>query len=154
MKTELYATLDSVLDTSQVDNLAEEPKNESKSVPAPSEEEMNSFYAELNNCKFKPIALSLVAPFAESFVLKSREIPTIQDLSDPKYQDLEYPELLQVCFEIEIRLSEEQRLQIEEDTRSQSQGTNFYKHRAARIGVSQSKLASHTNLALPSQSLI
>ena len=52
---------------------------------------MNSFYAELKNCKFKPIALSLVPPFAESFVLKSREIPTVQDLSDPKYQDLEYP---------------------------------------------------------------
>ena len=87
---------------------------------------MVSFYAELNNCKFKPIALSLVTPFADSFVLKSRrEIPTVQDLSDPKYQDLEYLELLQVCFEKEIELSEEQRLQIEEDTRSQSQGGNF-----------------------------
>ena len=84
MKTDLDATLDGVFDISQGDNLAEEPKIESKSVPSPSEEEMNSFYAELNNCKFKPIALSLVPPFAESFVLKSREIPTVQDLSDPK----------------------------------------------------------------------
>ena len=39
------------------DNLVEEPKIGSKSVPPPSEEEINSFYAELNNCKFKPIAL-------------------------------------------------------------------------------------------------
>ena len=150
MKTDLGATLERVLDVSQVNNLAED----SKSVPAPSEEEMNSFYAELNKCKFKPIALSLVPPFAESFVLKSREIPTVQDLSDPEYQHLEYPELLLVCLEKEIVLSEEQRLQIEEDTRSQSQGANFYKHRAGRIGASQSKLASHTNPALPSQSLI
>ncbi|XP_068743620.1 uncharacterized protein [Montipora capricornis] len=154
MKTDLDATLDRVFDISQGDNLAEEPKIESRGVPAPSEEEMNSFYAELNNCKFKPIALSLVPPFAESFVLKSREIPTVQDLSDHKYQDLEYPELLQVCLEKEIELSEEQRLQIEEDTRSQSEGANFYKHRAGRIGASQSKVASHTNPALPSQSLI
>ena len=137
MKTDLDATLDRVLDVSQVDNLAEEP---------------NSFYAELNNCKFKPIALSLVPPFAESFVLKSCKIPTVQDLPDPKYQDLEYPELLQVCLEKEIELSEQQRSQIEEETRSQSQGANFYKHRAGRIGASQSKLASHTNPTLPSQS--
>ena len=78
-------------------------------------------------------------------MLKSRKIPTVLDLSDPKYQDLEYLELLQVCFEKEIELFEEQRLQIEEDTRSQSQGANFFKHRAGRIGASQSKQASHTN---------
>ena len=74
MKADLDATLDRVFDISQGDNLAEaeEPKIESKSVPPPSEEEMNSFYAELNNCKFKPIALSLGPPFAKSFVLKSR----------------------------------------------------------------------------------
>lgn len=89
IKTDLDATLQRVLDVSQVDSLAEEPKIESKSVPAPSEEEMNSFYAELNNCKFKPIVLSLVPPFAESFVPKSCKIPTVQDLSDPTYQDLE-----------------------------------------------------------------
>ena len=154
MKSELDATLDRVFDISQGDNLAEEPKIESTCVPALSEEEMSSFYAELNNCKFKPVALSLVPSFAESFVLKSHEIWTVQDLSDPKYQDLEYPELLQVSLEKEIKLSEEQRLQIEEDTRSQSQGANFYKHRAGRIGASQSKVASHTNPALPSQSLI
>ena len=43
-------------------------------------------------CKFKPIALNLVTPFANSFMLKSCEIQTVWDLSDPKYQDLEYLE--------------------------------------------------------------
>ena len=57
-------------------------------------------------------------------------------------------------MEKEFELFEEQRLQIEEDTRSQSHGTNIYKHRAGRIGASQNKVASHTNPALPSQSLI
>ena len=51
-----------------------------------------------------------------------------------------------------IELSEEQRLQIVEYTRSQSQGANFYKHQAGRIGASQSKVAAHTNPALPSVS--
>lgn len=59
---------------------------------------MDSFYAELNGCKFKLITLSLVACFAESFVQKSREIPNVNDLSDPKDQDLEYPELLEVVL--------------------------------------------------------
>ena len=86
LKTDLNATLDRVFDISQGDNLAEEPEIESNSVSAPSQEEMNSFFAELNNCKFRPIALSLVPPFSESLVLRSREIQIVLDLSDPKNQ--------------------------------------------------------------------
>ena len=58
------------------------------------------------------------------------------------------------CHEQKIVLSAEQISQIEKDTRDQAQGTNFFKHRTGRIGASQSKQASHTNPALPSQSLI
>ena len=85
---------------------------------------------------------------------KSCEIPTVNDLSDPQYQDLKYPELLEVCSKQEIELSDNEITQIEKDTRTQSQGANFFKHRAGRIGASQSKQASHTDPALPSQSLI
>ena len=85
---------------------------------------------------------------------KSREIPTVHDLSDPKYQDLEYPELLEVCSKQEIKLSDNEITQIEKGTRTQSQGANFFKHRAGSVGASQSKQASHTDPALPSQSLI
>lgn len=42
MKTGLDAALDRVLDVLQVDNLAEEPKNESKSGLPPSKGELNS----------------------------------------------------------------------------------------------------------------
>ena len=92
-------------------------------------------YAELNSCKCKTIALSLVPLYGENFVVKSRTIPTVHDLSDPKYQDLEYNELLQVCFEKEIKLSEAEMQQIEEHTRSQSKGANFFKHRAEGLGL-------------------
>lgn len=74
--------------------------------------------------------------------------------SPPEYQDLEYPESLEVCSKQEIKLSDNEITQIEKDTRTQSQGANFFKHRAGRIGASQSKQASHTDPALPSQSLI
>ena len=63
------------------------PEIRSKIVPSLSEEEMDSFYAELSGCKFKPIGFNLVAPpFAESFMQKSREILTGNEFSNPKYQ--------------------------------------------------------------------
>ena len=154
MKADLDATLDGRLDTSEARNSPPDVRSRSKIVPSPSEEEMDSFYAELNGCKIKPIALSLVAPFAESFVQKSREIPTVNNLSDPTYQDLQYPELLEVCSKRVIKLSDDEISQIEKDTRTQSQGSAFFKHRAGRIGASQTKQPSHTDPALPSQSLI
>ena len=67
-------------------------------LPAPSEEEMDSLYTELNSGKFRPVGLSLVAPFTKSFVLKTLTIPTVPDLSDPHYQDLEHPKLLESLF--------------------------------------------------------
>ena len=86
MKADLETTLDSRLETSEASNNPPDVRSRSKIVPSPSKKEMDSFYAELNGCKIKPIALSLVAPFAESFVQKSRYIPTENNLSDPKYQ--------------------------------------------------------------------
>ena len=43
---------------------------------------------------------------------------------------------------------------IEKDTINQAKGLGFFRHRTGRIGASISKAASHTDPALPSQSLI
>lgn len=75
--------------------------------------------------KSKPIALSLVSPFADSYVLKSRTLPTINGLFDKKYLDLTYPELLSVCNKTEIEISKEQITQVETDTITQAKGNNF-----------------------------
>lgn len=53
---------------------------------------------------------------------------------------------------MKVELSKEQIAQVERDTISQAKGNNFFKHRAGRIGASQSKAASHSNPALPSNS--
>ena len=53
-----------------------------------------------------------------------------------------------------LRLQKKKIDQVQKDTISQSGGTNFLKHRAARIGASQSMAAAHSDAALPSQSLI
>ena len=122
-------------------------------VPVPGEINLKNFYAELNSCKTKAVALSLIHPFFDSFVSKSRDISTISDLFDKKYLDLEYHDLLKACSNINIQITDEEIKIIEEDTRDQSQGSSFYRHRAGRIGASISKAASHTNPAQPSQSL-
>ena len=124
------------------------------SVPVPDEADLSKFYTELNSCKTKPVTLSLIHPFFESFVSKSRNIPTIPDLFDKKYLDLEYHALLEACSNVNVQITAEERKLIEEDTRSQSQGSSFYRHRAGRVGASISKAASHTNPAQLSQSLI
>jgi hypothetical protein len=51
------------------------PKTSTSKVTPP-ENEMNILHEKFNNCKVKPVALSLVQPHSEQFVLKSRSIPT------------------------------------------------------------------------------
>ena len=126
-----------------------------KKIPAPTEAEMNNFYKELSKCKdSKPISLSLIPQFAESYVLQSRTIPTINDLFDKKCLDLTYLELLKVCHDVKVKLPKEQIKALERDTRSQSKGNNFFKHRSGRIGTTQSKAACQTHPAMPSQFLL
>ena len=38
----------------------------------PSKTEMETLFAKLGECKIKPVALSLVQPYCEEFILKSR----------------------------------------------------------------------------------
>ena len=48
-------------------------------VPAPTQAEMESFYSNLSKCKTKPVVLSLVPPYADSYVLPSRKIPNVMN---------------------------------------------------------------------------
>lgn len=123
-------------------------------IPVPSNADLNNLYLKLNSCQTKPVALSLIHPFSESFVSKGRDIPTVTDLFDNKYLDVEYHTLLKSCSDVKLNLTPEQFKLIEEDTRSQAKGAAFFRHRAGRIGASISKAASHSNPAQPSQSLI
>ena len=149
----------------QIENLSADGKSPSRiippssgkkvnSIPRASNEEIATFYEELNKGKIKPVALSLVRPYSEQFVNKSRNAPTIPDFFDQKYMEHSYPELLKACSEVELNVTPEEIKQIERDTVAQAKGTGFFKHRAGRIGASMSSAVCHTNPALPSQSLI
>ena len=47
------------------------------SSAVPSKTEMETLFTKLNKCKIKPVALSLVQPYCEQFILKSRDIPVV-----------------------------------------------------------------------------
>lgn len=85
------------------------------STPVPDETDLSTFYTELNSCKTKPVSLTSIHPFSETFVSKSRNIPTISDLFDMKYLDLEYHDLLNECSNVNIQITAAERKMIEED---------------------------------------
>ena len=64
-----------------------------ENISAPTKVEMDTFFGELSLRKTKPVVLSVVQPYADSYVLSSRHIPTVPNLFDAKYLHLSYPEL-------------------------------------------------------------
>ena len=115
---------------------------------------MDQLYAEHNQCKIKAVALSLIYPFADQFIDQSRSIPVLSELFHTDNLSLGYSELLAKCIQVQLNIPAEQIKLVEETTRAQSKGTGFLKHCAGRIGASMSGAVFHTNLSLPSQSLI
>ena len=48
---------------------------------APSKEEMAQLDAKLNQCQIKAVALSLIDPFADQFIVQSRSVPAVPEQS-------------------------------------------------------------------------
>ena len=97
-------------------------------IQATTEAELNYFYGKLNACKSKPVALSLIYPYSESFVTKRRTIQTVPNLYNDKYLNMQYNELLEACTKVNIEITPEQAKIIEEDTRKQSTSNAFFLH--------------------------
>lgn len=70
--------------------------NNDNKVPGipPTDKEMETLMANLNKCTVKPVPLCLMLPYADQFILKSRNIPTVPDLFSSDNLELSYPELL------------------------------------------------------------
>ena len=154
LKTDLDAKIDSISERSEV--CVTSHGSNLRTIKVPTLSEMFNLCRQLNKGKVKPVALSLIAPYSDQFVLKSRQILTISDLFDPENMSLSYPDLLTKCFNVEITLTSEEISQIEKDTQNQAQGSGFFTHWAGRIGGSLSGAVYHTNVnpAQSSQSLI
>lgn len=112
------------------------------------------FYAKLNQCSVKPIALSFQDDYAGQFVVVSRAVAMITDLYETQNLGLDYPELLRKCLAVKLEIPEENIALVEKDMRSQAECSSFYRHQAGRIGASMSGTASKCNLAKPLLSTI
>ena len=96
-----------------------------KDIQAPIEAELNYLYGKLNACKSKPVAVSLIYPYSESFVTNSRTIQTVPDLYNEEYLNMQYNELLEAWAKVNIGITPEKANVIEEDTRKQSSSNAF-----------------------------
>ena len=82
MKNDLDAKIENLPNVSSLVDSAE--GNISKDIPIPSKPEMDALYAKLSKSRSKPVALSSIPEYADSYALKSRCVPTISDLFDKK----------------------------------------------------------------------
>ena len=101
------------------------------------------------------MALSLIPAYADQFVAERRAVPVVTDLFNTDNLDMNFPELLKLWLNVNLVISDEQKKQVEKDTRSQAKGSGFFRHRAGRIGASVSGVGFHSNHQGPvPQSLI
>ena len=119
------------LDT-MMTNHQSQPSKATTAIPShpASKAEMDIFFQALNQCETKASVLSLIAPYSETFVAKSQNMPVLSDLYEPTNLDLDYPELLQKCMDVEINVSEQEIKIVELDTRDQAKGPGSFRHRA------------------------
>lgn len=120
----------------------------------PTDNEMNDILKSLSECKSKPVCLSLVDTYYESFLSSTRNIKTMPDLFEKSWMDLSYPELLQECNKVDVKLTKEEINVVERDTVEQATGKAFFRHCAGRIGASKCNAVCHSDPSQPSQSLI
>ncbi|PFX12256.1 hypothetical protein AWC38_SpisGene23817 [Stylophora pistillata] len=118
LKSELDENIENLMndDCEQFYEENKKSKIKDKSVPVPTQGDMDVLFSELSECKIKPVVLSLVQPYTESYVKSSRHITTVTDLFDKKYLELSYPELLKVCMSIKLDNTKENIDQVERET--------------------------------------
>ena len=94
-------------------------------VSKPSEEEKEAFYAELSQCKGKPVILSLIPDFNESYIPlyeTGKTMKPLTELHSTAALKLSYPDLLQKYEELyeTVSFSFNQAQQVEEMSRLQA----------------------------------
>lgn len=126
-------------------------------VLAPEENEFNSFVQKLSQCGTKPSVLSLIPPYADSYIPKSL-LPTypkpLSELYQPKFLELDYSHLLLECESTDIQLTDEMAMNVERATKDQSTSRLWYKYRSGRVTASKMKQVCRTDPVKPSQTLI
>ena len=102
-------------------------------VSKPTEDELETLFKDLSDAG-NPVILSIVPPYCEKFVPQSLYcLPKpFTDLFDEKLLDVSYPELLEKSHETftKLKITAEHANMLEKATRSQSNSTLWFRHRA------------------------
>ena len=124
---------------------------------APTTVELDTFYELLSKCGSKPAILSIITPYSKDYapkLLKEDYPKILTELYDLNAVDQNYTELLKTCESIKIEITKEQAVTVEHATKAQSNDKAWFRFRAGRITASKMHNVCHTDVALPSQSLI
>ena len=121
--------------------------------------DLSIFYDELSKTKGKPVLLSLISQYNDSYVPETEAgiLPkSLTDLHDPEAMKMDYPDLLGKCESIyrSVSFTFNQAILVEEQTRTQAKCRSWFKLRAGCITASKLREAVYTNHMQPSISLI
>ena len=145
----------------QSSSTTDEPVKKRKKpyIPKATDGDLSIFYDELSKTKGKPVLLSLISQYNDSYVPETEAgiLPkSLTDLHDPEAMKMDYPDLLDKCESIyrSVSFTFNQAILVEERTRTQAKCRSWFELRAGRITASKLHEAVHTNHMQPSISLI
>ena len=138
---------------------AKKPRTESK-IPISSQAEIIKFLSTVKEtCSSKPVVMSLMNEFSDSYVPSSLDEylpPVLSTYFDKELLNSDYDTVLSVCEQklFIYDINAKQQIAVEEKTRKQSNSRLWFRMRTGRVTASKFKAACGTNPLKPSHSLI
>lgn len=126
-------------------------------VADPSEAELSDLFAKLHGANTKSAVLTITKPFCNNFIPEpaQQKFPQpLTQLKDPKFSSMTDDEVLEACQSVDISISKEQALLIEQATRAQAKCKLWFQYRAGRITASRMRSVCFTSVTKPSKSLL
>ena len=111
-------------------------------IPPPTEDDVKSYCLKLSKLKVKPVLLSIISGFNDSYVPKyvSGLLPKpLTYLYNEETLSMPYPDLVAKCDEIygTVLISVEQASAVEQETKKQSDSKVWFEQRAGRVTASK-----------------
>ena len=123
----------------------------------PSASDMTAFYQKLSLCKTEPAFLSLVPPHSAQYI-PSQMLSTfpqpLSQLFQPKFQTFNNSQLSIEAESIDLQITPQHVMKVEQATRGQSTSKMWYKYRSGRITASKMKRVCKTSTGSPSHQKI
>ena len=147
------------MSTGEKDVVESSCKNKSNNISSPTKHEETLFFHNLAGMIPNAAVLSLADQFSDNVVAKSlsAEWPVnLGALYDSQISDTEfsYDQILDKCKVVDISITKNQALFVEQETRNQSKCVFWHNNRVGRITASHFHSSCHTNVSKPSVCLL